>query len=384
MKHLGKARKKFLLLAISVVLSSSFYSNVYADYVEISINEFSDVNQTDWFYTYINNAIKAGAINGYPDGTYQPSKAVTKGEFIKIMVSALDMKNISTAETPYNILTNTLKNHWAYDYFVIAESYNIVPMTFYDQYLVAKLDEPCTREEMAYVLSNITSDILKEEQVSISGVQNLIRDYARVDSDYQSYVVDAYARGLIGGNDVGNFEPKNSMTRAEIATVLTRVLKKDQRIIVDTGISEVDLSKVTYDLTDPERGPAKIGDVVLGADGKIYTVELDQKIKDELGVEVVGVGIPVALDLGREDLLKKDDTAATYVTDGKSCANPKSKYFGQRYTVFNGEGHYSKEWIMILGEYRPTVNGTYNGEIDSTGYFEWSTTNNYWGSRFDY
>jgi hypothetical protein len=354
-------------MLITVIISIMLVGTVvYAEELN-----YTDVNSTDWFYSYINNAVKAGAVNGYPDGTYLPNRAVTRGEFIKIIVSALIDKNITV---------NTSGQHWAYDYFVAINNMYLLP----DTVTVATLDEQCTREEMAYILSKVVFNVLGEPAEGTAGVQKLINDYTTIGTSYQSHVVDTYARGLIGGDPNGNFSPQKSMTRAETATVLTRVLYKEQRLKVDTGVTEVDLSKVTYDLTDPERGAAKVGDVVLGADGKLYTVEVDQKIKDKYHAEVIGAGIPVALDLGKEDLIKRDGTAATYVTDGKSCANPKSKYFGQRYTVYNGEGHYSSDWTKILGAYYPGTDGTYNGQVDETNYFEWSSNDSSWLVRFGY
>ncbi len=349
------------IMLITVIISIMLVGNVvYAEELN-----YTDIKSTDWFYSYINNAVKAGAINGYPDGTYQPNRAVTKGEFIKIIVSALIDKNITV---------NTTGQHWAYDYFVAMNNMYLLPSTV----TTATLDEQCTREEMAYILSKVVFNVLKEPAESTSGVQKLINDYNTVGTSYQSYVMDTYARGLIGGDTNGNFSPQKSMTRAETATVLTRVIFKDQRIKVDTGVTEVDLSKITYDLTDPKRGAAEVGDVVLGADGKLYTVEVDQKIKDKLGVDVIGVGIPVALDLGRQDGKSK-----YVIEDGAMCIDSKSDFRGQTYTVFNGEGHFVMQWQAILATYKPTVNGTYNGEIDSSGYFVWRD-NSVWKVRFSY
>ncbi len=49
---------------------------------------FSDVPQTHWAYTYINELSDKGIINGYQDGTYKPEKNVTRGEFFKLIMTS--------------------------------------------------------------------------------------------------------------------------------------------------------------------------------------------------------------------------------------------------------------------------------------------------------
>lgn len=210
-------------LFITVIIIIMFIGSIaYAD--ELT---YSDVKETDWFYTYVNNAVKAGAVVGYPDGTYLPNKAVTKGEFIKIIVASVVDKTVG--------VNTTEGKHWATDYYTVALENQLIDI---QETTLDKLDEQCTREEMAYILSKITSNVLKEETANIVGVQALVKDYENIKSKYQLSVTDTYARGLIGGDDNGNFSPKKSMTRAEVATVLTRILYKEQRIKVEAGVNQ--------------------------------------------------------------------------------------------------------------------------------------------------
>ncbi|MDA8334777.1 MAG: S-layer homology domain-containing protein [Peptococcaceae bacterium] len=48
---------------------------------------FSDI-ATSWARTYILELAKAGVINGYPDGTFRPDNYVTRAEFVKMLVLA--------------------------------------------------------------------------------------------------------------------------------------------------------------------------------------------------------------------------------------------------------------------------------------------------------
>ncbi|NLY21335.1 MAG: DUF11 domain-containing protein, partial [Tissierellia bacterium] len=46
-----------------------------------SENDFSDVLSSGWYNNAISTMNKAGAINGYPDGSFKPDASITRGEF---------------------------------------------------------------------------------------------------------------------------------------------------------------------------------------------------------------------------------------------------------------------------------------------------------------
>jgi predicted outer membrane repeat protein len=81
-------------------------------------NIFTDVNENDWFYSYVIGSIQYGWISGYEDGTFKPYNNITRAEVTTITNNMLDR----TADTDYiNDHTNELKqfsdvgnNHWAY------------------------------------------------------------------------------------------------------------------------------------------------------------------------------------------------------------------------------------------------------------------------------
>lgn len=50
---------------------------------------FADVEQSDWFAGYVNAAVEAGIIEGYPDKTYQPDRLVTREQTAAIMMRAM-------------------------------------------------------------------------------------------------------------------------------------------------------------------------------------------------------------------------------------------------------------------------------------------------------
>jgi hypothetical protein len=56
-----------------------------------SINQFSDVNPSDWAYQALSNLIERyGCVAGYPDGTYRGQKAMTRYEAAALLNACLD------------------------------------------------------------------------------------------------------------------------------------------------------------------------------------------------------------------------------------------------------------------------------------------------------
>ena len=76
-------KKKFIFLAMLILVLTT--SIVFA-------KSFSDLPEGHWAYESINEMMEKGILNGYPDGTFLPSKNVTRAEFAKILVLSLELE----------------------------------------------------------------------------------------------------------------------------------------------------------------------------------------------------------------------------------------------------------------------------------------------------
>jgi hypothetical protein len=50
---------------------------------------FTDVQQADWYYTYVQATGVADVMSGYSDNTFRPSASATRGQVAKILALAL-------------------------------------------------------------------------------------------------------------------------------------------------------------------------------------------------------------------------------------------------------------------------------------------------------
>ncbi len=70
-------------------------------------NEFSDVNEGDWYNNNISTVAAAGIVEGYDDGTFQPNRKITRAEFATIAA-----RFTSLAHDGENLFTD-IDGHWA-------------------------------------------------------------------------------------------------------------------------------------------------------------------------------------------------------------------------------------------------------------------------------
>ncbi|MGN1098537.1 MAG: S-layer homology domain-containing protein, partial [Clostridia bacterium] len=59
---------------------------------------FTDVPSVEWYYSFVASAKQAGLINGYPDGSFAPNANITRAEVMTVIYRAL--KSADALKTP--------------------------------------------------------------------------------------------------------------------------------------------------------------------------------------------------------------------------------------------------------------------------------------------
>jgi len=67
---------------------------VLAGYV--SAAGFKDIKETDWFAEAVGKLSELDIVNGLPDGSFNPQGEVTRAQFIKMLVQAMEYKKIDS------------------------------------------------------------------------------------------------------------------------------------------------------------------------------------------------------------------------------------------------------------------------------------------------
>ncbi len=161
-----------------------------------------------WAEKYIKQLMAAGAVSGYPDGTFKPDHTITRAEFTAMAVKAFGLQ-------PENgrVFTDT-DRHWAKDSISSAVAHGIV--SGYDETVFGP-DDPITREQMAVVISLAAG--LSGGEAKTYADNSQIADWA------WKAVAAASGKDIISGYPDNTFGPKAYATRAEAVTIIARALK---------------------------------------------------------------------------------------------------------------------------------------------------------------
>lgn len=233
-------KKRILVTFLSAVTLISCSSALAADY--------SDVNQSAWYASYVNKISELNAFSGYEDGTFRPDNQITQEEFIKTVVCLICGElNESNAPTVKNTW-NSKWSSWAIPY--LDKAFELGLITEQDT-MFKLVGIPCNRGEMAKVITRAV-EYLKEDSVADTSTYiTKLKDYNRMKEEYKPYVLQAYAKGILSGYDDGTFRDDGLLTRAEASSVLVRLIDKNERVNSDETLYDYFGRKVTW--TEPLR-----------------------------------------------------------------------------------------------------------------------------------
>ena len=243
--------KKLIIavLMLVVVLSTSVFAAT-----------FTDVADTYWAKAAIDRWVEEEVITGYPDDTYKPKSYITRAEFSSLVVKLFE------PETKADIskYTDVKETAWYYDAMAKAMGMKAIEEA---TSTTLRPNANVTRQEAVVILNSILGFEAKNGKESLKEFTdyNEIADYA--EDDIAAFAEKEY---VIGYPD-GSFQPSGTITRAEAAQILSRVLAL---IIKEEG--EYDLANVDDTVL------VKAENVTLKNADKANLVFLNDKIKSSL------------------------------------------------------------------------------------------------------
>ncbi len=179
--------------------------------------KLKDIKKDNWFYDDVQELVDLGGLSGYEDGTFRPNNKISLGEFLKLSMTSI-------GQTKYEKING---EHWAMPYYNEAIKEGIIKTDDFGNTAV-DFNRPISREDMSYIIMNINSIMQDEKFEDTAGVEENIRDYKNINPNRKKQVYQAYKKGIITGKGNG-FNPKDSTTRAEAATVIMRSLNPENR-----------------------------------------------------------------------------------------------------------------------------------------------------------
>lgn len=213
--------KKLLSLVVSAALAVSNISIIALakdEYIKgfsqtgnYTAGQFSDIGE-EWYSGSVRTAYEVGLMKGDSVNTFNPDGQLTNAEAVAIAARIHSIYN-------YGKDSFNTTSPWYQAYIDYAVSNNICDNNF-------NPDDTAQRSTFVGIIGNAIDTSVLSEKNSIA--DNSLSD---VSGWYSEAVYKMYRAGILCGNDkYGTFAPETSITRAEVAAILSRIVKPDERI----------------------------------------------------------------------------------------------------------------------------------------------------------
>lgn len=159
-----------------------------------------------WAKANIDLLISKGLLTGYPDGSFRPNHSLTRAEAIKVIATHLGLEGQASS------FTDVATGHWANQY--IGAAFQAELMQGYNDGTF-RPNEMISRAELAALITR-AFEIKGNGQASFTDVDTSSWSYEYIDALASNNIVTGYTDGT--------FKPNQAITRAEFATIVSRIL----------------------------------------------------------------------------------------------------------------------------------------------------------------
>ncbi|MBQ4087912.1 MAG: S-layer homology domain-containing protein [Clostridia bacterium] len=194
-------------------------------------NSFSDVGSNyAWAQEAIDDLVGRGVLAGMDGEHFAPASPVTKEQFAKMLVLALEIDLVEGVSSDYRDVAD---NRWSKDYINTAKNY-----MFDDSYGSASFNpsENYSREKCAYAIAQALGIGADKNLLDKNVLTNHFSDVDDVTSAIRTPMAIVAERAIVRG-DGGKLRPKGDVTRAEAAVLLHRAIQYKSRNSQDLFIT---------------------------------------------------------------------------------------------------------------------------------------------------
>ncbi|MBQ7982713.1 MAG: S-layer homology domain-containing protein [Clostridia bacterium] len=212
---------------------------------------FTDVADTDWFAQSAARISETGLMIGNDEGAFLPQKSITGAEAVTLLART-HARLTDNGETLSMLTTNVTP--WYGGYIAYCKMHSLFAAGTED-IPTAYLEQPLDRAQLLLLLSSLPDAVWE----AINTVEDNAIPDVPMTSAHAAAVYRAYRPGITVGTDsAGTFLPEKSISRAEVAAMLIRVIDPAMRQKVtltystDITLYAADGTTVTVPKTDAE------------------------------------------------------------------------------------------------------------------------------------
>ena len=176
---------------------------------------FSDLHGFDWAKEAVENMAEKGILSGVGNKKFEPSRNVTRAEFVKILCKAFDISAPSAKTMNFSDVNSS---DWYEPYvfkFYSAGYINGIN----EEYFGA--NDTLTRQDACVICARVLG-ISTEFKYELDKKKPVDLDIA--DTYAKGSIYNMYNKSLINGNENGEFMPYKALSRAEAAVLVSNIL----------------------------------------------------------------------------------------------------------------------------------------------------------------
>ena len=196
------------------------FKATWKDKAEVDVTEmFTDVTK-NWAYPGIQYCVTHQLMSGVGGNLFAPKMTTTRAQIVQILYNLEGEPKVS-GTTPFTDLTQ----NWYKDAVLWAYQTGVVVGTSATTFAP---DRPVTREQIAVILMEYMTRVLKLERTWTPADLSVFPDAGSVSGWAKDALADAVALGLISGASNGGetyLNPQGSATREQVATILMEFCK---------------------------------------------------------------------------------------------------------------------------------------------------------------
>lgn len=199
----------------------AFSAGVTATQGDGKFSPFTDVRRGSWYFSDVVGAYDRGLVSGMTATTYEPAANLTVAQAIKLSACMHQLWYDGKV---------TLKNgvypyHW-YDSYVLYAVQNGFIDAAYAALIPTEYDAPATRAEFVHLFYSALpeSQYAKKNAVPDGAIPDV-----KMSADFAAEIYAFYRAGILTGYEDGSFAPASPITRAEVATIMNRMLDSTAR-----------------------------------------------------------------------------------------------------------------------------------------------------------
>ncbi|UUZ79402.1 S-layer homology domain-containing protein [Paenibacillus sp. P26] len=238
----GKKRKQVrrlaaAALALSVLMSSPAYAAELGGSGSVTsgsastgttsspVLSFTDVSAQHWAIKHITKLASMGVIQGYEKGEYRPENSVSQQEVIVMALRLMGLEGEALKNKTETVLPFVVDSYFK-PYVAYAFDRGLIDLKEETQGTTSSTAwgaREASREWVAKLVIRAIGKQSDAQQLASSPVT--FKDSKDFSSWASGYVNEAVALGIVQGFEDNSFQPKGKVTRAQMATFLSRADK---------------------------------------------------------------------------------------------------------------------------------------------------------------